>query len=231
MHRTLIFILTVILFYLVTSFSGGHVGVTSQCVNNNCLVSGSTSLVSILMGIICMLLVIKAPRKERLIDDRLAGFWRRFGAVLIDFIIILTVVSPILALPAIIVEYSYTGAFTWSFERDFTRTTDLMVILPSVFLSLAALAYYFYKYTLMAKPTLGQYILGYTIIGHEQDIDNAVARKRTGYIMLAMCLWPIAIVHGLIKKRVFWWDSRSNTRAVLTSSISNSASENIISEK
>jgi len=219
LHRILIFAITAILFYLITNFSGGNVGVSSACMDESCMVVASTSLFSIMFGVIFILFAILFPRAIRNDGEKLAGFWRRFGAFLIDFIVIILSLSPILALPLIITEYSYTGDFSWAFKREFSRPTDNAVIMPSVFISLFSLVYYFYKFTLMSKPTIGQYILGYRIIGDSVAISKSVALKRVGLSMLGMCAWPIAIIHGLIKKRVFWWDSGSGSRAVLTSAV------------
>lgn len=216
MHRILIFVLAVIFIYVISNFSGGNVGVSSSCVDDTCLVVASTSLFSIGFGIIFLLFAALFPRVERNDCEQLAGVWRRFGAFLIDLMVIILSLSPILALPAIITEYTYTGDFSWAFQREFSRSTDNAVIIPSVFILIIGLVYYFYKFTLISKPTIGQYILGYRIIGHSTTISKSVAFKRVCLSMLGMCAWPIAIIHGLIKKRVFWWDSGSGSRAILT---------------
>jgi uncharacterized RDD family membrane protein YckC len=216
LHRTLIFFIAAILFYIVTNFSGGNVGVSSECIDDTCLVVASTSILSIGFGIIFLVFAVMFPRATRNDSEQLAGVWRRFGAFLIDFIVIILALSPILALPAIVTEYTYTNEFLWSFQREFSRSTDNAVIIPSVFILFAGLAYYFYKFTLLSKPTIGQYILGYRIIVTSTAMSKPVAFKRVSLSMLGMCAWPIAIIHGLIKKRVFWWDSGSGSRAILT---------------
>lgn len=216
MHRILVFFIAAILFYVVTNFSGGNVGVSSECINDTCSVTASTSLLSIGFGIVFIVFAVMFPRAKRNDCEKLAGVWRRFGAFLIDFIVIILALSPILALPAIITEYTYTNEFLWSFQREFSRSTDNAVIIPSAFILLVGLVYYFYKFTLLSKPTIGQYILGYRIIVFSTNMSKSVAFKRVGLSMLGMCAWPIAIIHGLIKKRVFWWDSGSGSRAILT---------------
>lgn len=217
MHRLLVFLIIVIFFYGTASFSGGHVGISSQCVNNNCVVSASTSLYSIILSLGFILFAMKFPRAKRVDTKIRVGVWRRFGAFFLDFLTILLALTPILTLPIIYAEYTHTGSFNWSFQRNFSRDSDILLILPSGLILFAGLIYYFYKFTLLSKPTLGQYVLGYRVVAEDGDMNKEKARARIISSILGMCFWPISVIHGLIKKRVFWWDSTSESIAVLTS--------------
>jgi uncharacterized RDD family membrane protein YckC len=223
MHRFFVLLIVLAFVFGTTSFSGGYVGVSSECRGGQCFVIASTSIASIILGLIFIIFAIKFPREIRNNTENRAGFWRRFGAFILDFIAVLMALTPIVALPTILSEYFYTGSFEWAFQRDYSRSTDILVIFPSVLILLAGLIYYFYKYTLISKPTLGQYVLGYRIVSNNGAMDSSIARKRVLLSVLGMCLWPIAVIHGLIKKRVFWWDSGSNSIARVTSAVNKSS--------
>ena len=223
MQRFLVLLIALGSFWGSTWLSGGSIGVSSQCVNGQCLVSASTSISAMIIGTFLIIFVIKLPRGGREDIEKCAGFWRRFASFILDFMAVIIALTPVLALPAVLMEYAHTGAFSWVFQRDYSRSSDSWVILPSVLLLFAALIYYFYYYTLNSKPTLGQYILGYRVVSIEGTMNSSIALKRVLLSILGMCLWPIAIVHGLIKKRVFWWDSGSHSIAVLTMAVNKSS--------
>jgi uncharacterized RDD family membrane protein YckC len=225
MNRLLIFFITIALFFGVTSFSGGYVGVSSQCVGDSCFVMASTSYLSIILGLIFVVFALKFPRASSEDAENRAGFWRRFGAFLIDFMLVMSVLTPIVVLPAIFTEFIHTDTFMWSFQRDYARPSDNIIILPSVFIIFLGHIYYLYKYTLLTKPTLGQYILGYRVKCVDGTMTASIARKRVSLSILGVCLWPISVIHGLIKKRVFWWDSGSGSIAVLTSTANKSSQQ------
>lgn len=92
------------------------------------------------------------------------GVWRRLGAFFIDFVLVLIVISPIAALPLLIAEASYTGAFEWSFLRKFARPSDGFFVLPAVFASFTALYFYFFLHPLKDKQTVGAYILDFKVV-------------------------------------------------------------------
>jgi uncharacterized RDD family membrane protein YckC len=222
MNRFLIFIITIAFFFGIASFSGGHVGISSQCISDSCFVMASTSYLSIILRLIFVVFVLKFPKSFREDTENRAGFWRRFGALIIDFTFVFSVLIPIIVLPAIFTEFIHTGSFAWWFQRDYARSSDNIIILSSIILFIGQI-YYFYRYTLLTKPTLGQYTLGYRIISTDGNMTASMARKRVGLSILGMWFWPISVIHGLIKKRVFWWDSGSGSIAVLTSRVNKSS--------
>ena len=222
MNRALVLLILFVLFVGISYFSDGGVGVSLSCENGNCLVAASSSIFSVIIGGLLFYFGLKFPRASRAKTDKRAGFWRRLGAMIIDFTTVVIVFTPVLALPTLIAEYIYTDSFAWAFERSFTRPTDNYIIFPSVALLFAALIYYFYRFTLQSKPTLGQYVLGYSIFANKGIMSKSDAQKRTGLAALGAFLWPISVVHGLFKGKVFWWDSGSDSTALITSSTTES---------
>ena len=225
MNRFLVFVVTILLFVAITSASGGYVGVSSQCINQQCFMAASTSLISIALGIGFLIYAIKFPRKIFGLSSHRTGAWRRFGAFILDFMVILLSLTPIIVLPALIAEYFHTDSFVWFFQRAFARSSDTWVVLPSVLIMFGGLFYYFYRYCALSKQTLGQYVFGYHIVAEKEGMTAALARKRVLISMLGLCLWPITVIHGLYRKRVFWWDSASETQAVNIETVNKNQNE------
>jgi len=225
MNRGLVFIVTIALFFGVTSASGGYVGVSSQCINQQCFVAASTSLISIVAGLVFFAFAISFPRGDRKASENNTGVWRRFGAFFLDFMVVLLALTPITVLPTLIAEYVHTNSYAWTFQRDFSRSTDNWIIIPTVFLMFGGLYYYFYKFCLLSKQTLGQYVSGYRIQSIDGPMNSQKARKRVLLSILGLCLWPISVILGLRNKRVFWWDSSSGTQALTAETVNKNQNE------
>jgi hypothetical protein len=213
MNRFLVLTVVVIAFITSGWASHGHVGVSSQCRNATCLVSASSSLTSIILalGLLAFLLLY---RQREYAPDRqtIVGVWRRIGAFLIDFWLVLLIMSPLAALPVLISEASYTGSFEWSFARGYSRPSDSLYLLPAVFATFAALFLYHHQHGRSSRPTIGQYILGYRIAplaGCEPRYARRVLLSFVG-----LCVWPISVILALREPdKAFWWDTASRTKA------------------
>ena len=224
MNRGVVFLLAVGLFYLTTWFSGGAVGVSSAWDDSDCLVSASSSIGSVGMGLLLGAFVLFYPQRNASVDiTKAVGAWRRFGAFTLDFMTVLLVTAPLLAMPILLAEAKYTGEFQWSFERDFGRATDMLYVLPSVVLLFVLLFLYFYVFSRRNRQTIGQYVLGYRLTGVLESNGEPQYARRTLLGFLGLCVWPVSAILALRKPgRVFWWDSASNTRAVRLSAVNNS---------
>lgn len=213
MNRFILLSLILVLVYISTEAAGGNIGVTSQCINQNCFVNASSSLVSIICGLILLVFVFKFPRTFSKTSEVRAGVWRRFGAFFVDFLVVINALTPFMVIPALSAEFGYTGEFNWRFERDFARPTDNLIILPTVFLMIGILLYYFYYFGIRYGQTVGQYILGYKVISTNEPLTKQTMKKRVLYSAIGMCAWPITIVHALNNEKRFWWDSKTDTES------------------
>lgn len=186
----------------------------TQYVRMRHVTSASSSPISIILGI--FLLVFFAFYKQKNTDlnySKPVGVRQRVGAFFIDFAVVLSAIVPLITLPILLVEGQSTGAFEWSFIRQFGRPTDVAVILPSVLLMFIALFCYFYLQAKNNRATLGQYILAYKIIAGEGGSPNYFLRTFLSYI--GLCVWPISLFFALKRQdKKFWWDSKSRTAAV-----------------
>lgn len=98
--------------FVSASLSGGFVGASSSCANNQCVVGGSSSAGSVIVSLVIVAFLFLRPNQPTVVDTNgVVGVWRRLRAFFIDFLLVLLVISPIAALPLLIAEASYTGAF------------------------------------------------------------------------------------------------------------------------
>jgi hypothetical protein len=193
----------------------GSVGASSNCENARCVVSASSSPISILLSVALVLFVVTYPQRTSASDEtRVVGVWRRFGAFFLDFASVVMVVSSLGAVPVLVAEAGFTGAFQWTFERDFARPTDTAYVLPAALGAFLLLFLYFYLHARVNRQTIGQYVLGYRV-----SVASAAAKPRHGVrVLLAfvgLCMWPISVILALMTlRKAFWWDLATNSRVV-----------------
>ncbi|MCV6623852.1 MAG: RDD family protein [Cellvibrionaceae bacterium] len=215
MPRILAFSIAIAIIYFIPNQSGGSVGVSSQCVNSNCVVTASSSISGVVLGLLLAILVFFFPRKRFIENsDGVVGLWRRFGAFILDFIVILTIISPAASLPILITESGYTGGFEWSFTREFSRDSDNILILPVIFGMFAIIFLYFYVHAKSGNQTFGQYILNYVVSSSEDGKEPQFA-KRVLYSYIGLCAWPVSVILALrSENKECWWDKTTNTKLV-----------------
>ncbi|MGL6259915.1 RDD family protein [Vibrio sp. WXL210] len=199
-------------------FSTVDAGFGAKCIGMNCIISASASIVSILTGVMLIVVIVKVPRLATFNTQAPAGLLRRFASFMLDFFVLLTVFTPIASVIMVLVEYYHTGNFSWTFRRDYLRDSDYWFIALSILFYFVYVAYYFYYYASKCKPTLGQLIFGFNVVAIEGEMTSTMAIKRVILSILGVSLFPISALYGLVNDRVFWWDSGSDSIAVLTTS-------------
>ena len=216
MSRILVFIIVLALAFGGTALSGGSVGVSSQCLNNNCWINASTSLYGIVSGLVLAVFILLFPRKKFTESSNgVVGIWRRFGAFFLDFFVVLAIITPIATLPILVAESAYTGSFEWSFTRDFSRDSDNYYLITPIFVTFALLFLYFYQYTKNMQQTLGQYVLNYKVVPVAESEKNPEFAKRVIYSYIGLCAWPISVILALNSEtKACWWDKATNTKLI-----------------
>lgn len=219
MGKILTFGFVVAAIFASATSSGDYIGASSSCVNNQCVVSGSSSIGSLIVSLVIVAFLFLRPvQPTMVVSNGVVGVWRRVGAFLIDFALVLFAISPIAALPFLVAEASYTGEFEWSFLRKFARPSDSLFVLPAVLASFAALYFYFFLHPLKGKQTVGEYILGFKVVAASDVGPKPIygTRPITGFI--GLCAWPVSVYFALrTEDKRFWWDTDSHTRAVMVS--------------
>ena len=198
------------------TLSGNHMGASSSCVNDKCLVAASSSVGSVIISLALFVYLFLRPTAPlRINANGVVGVWRRFWAFLIDYALVLFVVSPLAALAPLLIEAGHTGSFEWSFVRTFSRPSDSLVVVPAVFASFTALYLYFFLHPLKNWQTVGEYILGFKVVAASDIGPKPVYGTRPITSFIGLCVWPISVYFALQKEdKRFWWDTDSRTRVV-----------------
>lgn len=214
MNRYMALAIMIILFFVSIGSAGGNVGATSVCENGKCYTAVSASLVSLALSIIIGLFALFCPRREMLANPaKPVGIFQRFGAFMLDFMAVLSAFTPLFTLPILFFEAQATGAFAWSFSRDFARPTDALAIIPGVLLAQISLVYYYYFHAAKSRQTIGQYILGYKVAPVIGAKPNYL--QRTIYAVFGMCMWPVSTYLAARRlDKAFWWDRASGTKVI-----------------
>lgn len=215
MSRTLVFCALVAI--LVALFATApHQGFNSTCVNDQCFMSASTSLMGLVSSGVLVAFVVLYPQETGTplhIDPIKIG--ERFAAFFIDFLVVLAATSPIATLPILLAEAEATGNFQWSFERDFSRPTDGALTFPGVLSMFAALFAYFYIHPAIGRQTVGQYLLGFRVEGVPGTGKKPAFGLNVLFGYIGLCAWPVSVYLAAKRRdKAFWWNLRSRTRLV-----------------
>ncbi|MBI2398435.1 MAG: RDD family protein [Xanthomonadales bacterium] len=215
MNRSMGFLVVVGALLLSAMASSGRVGVTWSCVNSECLVAASSSALSIAISVGLVLLLLLIPRQQCApASTRVVGAVRRLGAFLLDFTVAVLIASPLLAMPMLMAEANHSGAFAWSFERDFSRQTDSAHAVGGVGCVFIALFLHFYLPSRMHRPTIGQFVLGYQIRPNGGRHAPMYA-TRVVLSCIGLCAWPMSVLLAMRRaNKAFWWDVMTETTAV-----------------
>ena len=208
-------IVIIVLFFVSNLFAGGGVGVTSSCVNGDCSVEATSSLISVITSIVLLIILLRYSQiSSSAVTNNPVRLRRRLAAVFIDFLVVIMITAPLASLVTLLIESIYTGSFQWSFEREFSRPTDSLIILE-IFVIFFLLFYYFYKHLLVNRQTAGQYVLGYKIIKDSNEPREPRYGRRVLYSFVGLCIWPITLFQSFGNpNKIMWWDNSTFTRAV-----------------
>jgi hypothetical protein len=147
-----------------------------------------------------------------------AGLIRRFFAYVIDLLVVIGATSCIAALIPLGMEAHRVGHFEWSFQRNYTVSSDATVISPLVVLSFIELFFYFAYPLTKGTQTIGEYIMRIKVApssGVEGRFTWGEAMTRIFYSAGGFCLWPYTIWTRLDRNGQTWYDRRTNCRASL----------------
>jgi len=193
MNRAVVFLLVVGVFLLSSAMSGG-VQAFSECSETGCVVTVSSALISIILAFGLAIFLPFYPQYENTIDKTsVVGVWRRFGAFYLDFVFVLIIVTPLVAVPLLLAEASYTGMFKWSFEREFSRPDDSSYLFLGIFAGFLALFFYFYLHGRVGRPTIGQYVLGYRVVRATETLGKPQYALRVVFSFIGLCWWPVSL--------------------------------------
>lgn len=191
-------------------------GFSNECVDNQCRFVAATSLKALIFGPFLGVMIFFIPKKKIIPDaSRAVGIFRRLGAIYINMFVVMLPVISALVVPMLLIEALYTGEFRWSFYREYSRNTDVLVSGLSVLIVFGLMFFYYYRALKIERPTIGQFLMGYYIDGNGEVWTRKRAWKRIGWSMLTLCIWPVTIFIALRNPdKAFWFDLKTNSLAM-----------------
>ena len=188
-------------------------GFQFQCVNDACRASAATSLPGIIVSVALASFILFYRQMTAVVrEGQTVKILRRIGAFLSDFTRVRLIAAPLTTLPLLAIEAAHTGAFAWSFDRAFTRDSDVVAIV-GVFVMFVALAGYFFGHGKVERQTVGQYLLGYKV--RPTETAQASFAQNTFFAIVGLCAWPVSIwLAARDPRKTFWWNRVSNLEAV-----------------
>ena len=159
MNRFVVFIIICLFLTISEYLPGESIGFSSGCINGKCSFAVGSSIYNIILALVFLLFITFYPQKESTKPYVNFGFVHKFIALLIDFVVTITIIAPFASIPLLLKEYSYTGTFHWEVYREFSRNTDSSYILLSLIFAIFGMYYYYQKHKKLKIPTIGQYVL------------------------------------------------------------------------
>lgn len=163
----------------------------------------------VLFPIIFLLLLRWRKEHGTVLEQSRVSIIRRVVAFYIDLFVAMMAVAPIAAIPILIAEYLATGAWRWSFERDYARSTDW--ILPvSILIGFVCIFYYFKWHFDKQRQTVGQHLMNFKLVPI-RDRPSIGIRFFVAWVCMAWWpFWPWTIFQ---MKQDYFWDTTSGIKA------------------
>ena len=162
MNGKLVFCIFALIIFLILIFAEPKLGFGLQCRNGDCNVFASTSPIAMALGLVLLIFTLRFNQSdsqyEKLSEVRTD---HRVVAYVIDIVAIGFSLGPLLALPAVIVEFYYSGSLYWFFERNYIRHSDYIFFVLPGFLICFTIFFYPHKCKQKNIATIGQYVVGY----------------------------------------------------------------------
>jgi hypothetical protein len=168
---------------------------------------------SLVLLIVASVVIFSWPRaKLPVISGIPIGRFRRYVAATIDLLCVSYVYFSIIFSLTYLMEWIATGIWQWSWQREAFEFRDIISYLI-FFAGFFGIYQYFWRHLVSGNPTVGQFVMGYRII----ELEHPNLRKRLHSGIIALWLWPIALMRSYDKQRgITYWDKETNTRAVST---------------
>jgi RDD family len=170
-------------------------GYSMEIANGESHVSGGTHPILLVAAVVFIALYFRMPTAEPRINSA-AKMGRRILAFIIDFLVIVFIGAGPFGLVAVLIERQRTGTFAWTFERDYTTSTDsylgFLVLVAVVFMFL-----YFVSALVRGKQTLGDYILSIQTLTAEGDTKFKFGEACKRVIVGMEAMSPFAWFRGI----------------------------------
>lgn len=216
--RMVLAIWVLLVFVLIYQFSIRQIGFSISGKDGTYHVSAGSHPVLLGWSIIAIILFLAVMYIEaETSEDGIPGLKRRFLAFLIDFLFSLAVFSTFTVMIALLIEYSYTKQFAWSFERDYSLPTDSTVLPSLVILTMALMFLYFVLPLTKGKQTVGAFIMRLSTtppFGDKGCFTFRDAARRVWFEFRGLTLFAV-FKPSLDGQGRTWYDRETNCRVRL----------------
>lgn len=184
------------------------------CHNGHCFVDATSTPIATLLAPIAFLAIFLAPKQTSLDNDTHPVRRRtRVAAFLLDLMVITLLSGPV-ALMMLALEAFHTGIWSWEFQRNFTRTSDIFLWL-AVLAIFVVWAVYFHRSIRNGTPTIGQYVMGFRVIPARPGEQGTRPILHLFCAAYGVPAWPVTLLlRDKDGDRSFWWNGLANTRAI-----------------
>lgn len=194
------------------------IGFTYKQTNDEIEVSAGSHPAAILWAVLVIFVYILIL-KQRVPSESTgeASLIRRFLAFLIDFSVVLIATSSIDTIIPLAVEARRIGHFEWSFQRDYSVSSD-SIFFPLVLLSFVEMFFYYLYPLTKSKQTIGDYVMRLKVappFGDNGRFTWGAAMKRISYSFAGLCLWPFTLLQKLDRNGQTWYDRATNCNVSL----------------
>jgi hypothetical protein len=172
--------------------------------------SVSSSIWTFIVSQLFFFMLLKWPKRHgAILEDSRVSIVRRVAAFYIDGLVAMLGVMPIAVMPTLIAEYHATGEWLWSFNRDYPRATD-WIIVASVLAAFYCIFWYFRWHFVRQKQTVGQHLLKFKLVPTR---DNPSLGLRFFVAWICGAWWPLWPWTIFKEKQDYYWDTVSGIKA------------------
>ncbi len=210
-------VLALVVFIASISNEPATLGASQQWTNGNYRFAGGTHPVALTFALIIAVLYVLlmfAPPVH--LGEPLPGVFRGFVTFFLDFVLAMSLITPIIGILPALIEWKRTATFQWHFERTLQAPSDGWLTAAGAILLIPGLVFYFAFPLIRRRPSPGACITGYQIVpddGITMTSRTAILRTLLGFIAACGAYLAPFIARDR-KKGKFWLDAVFGTRAL-----------------
>lgn len=172
--------------------------------------SASGNPLALVAFISIFLLLLRWPKQHgAIVESSRVSLVRRVAAFYVDMLVAMMGVIPFAVAPILFVEFLVTGAWQWSFERDYARPTDWISAI-CILGAFYGIFWYWRWHFHRQRQTVGQHLLRFKLVPIHENPSIGI-RLFAGLIGASWWpLWPWTIFK---ERQDYFWDTYSGIKA------------------
>ena len=213
-NRLLLAALVVVMLVIPVVITSSYPGIHNTRGNGLYDIQVSGSLAVFISSLLLLVIVLFFKRSVHEYSHEKVGVFSRFGAFVVDYIVIIFMVTPLVSFPLLITEYIHTGVFVWGFHREYEINSDNYIVSPVNILFFTSYILYYYLHLRRSISTVGQYIFGYVVVIKDKaEVSKFSALRHIILSLIALIVWPITVVLEMVSDSNYMWHERFSSYA------------------